>query len=225
MEVPSTSETTCLAQATSDKGMTWRTQRFPIKQCFDPWTVFLDDGSALVAMLGSLGTPENNLYVYRSPDGGATWPTPPVMLGRGHDHPTLIARADDVYVVSGRALLPVTKQSRDAIHVAHSSDGGRTFGAPQHQIVSNLIYEAHSPALLADGTLVVSLGDHTRRDLPGRLPASRLATPREWVIRSQSGVQGFSEPLFVSDGFKRGRGWQIRRTGCFGSRSQNRWMK
>jgi len=48
------------------------------------------------------------------------------------------------------------------IQVARSTDGGLTFLESAQVIASNLSYEAHNPALLSDGTLLVPFADHHR---------------------------------------------------------------
>ena len=68
------------------------------------------------------------------------------------------------------------------------------FGDPVHTIASNLAYEAHNPAILTDGTLLVPFADHRQ---PG--DRCRLERQRDWMIVSTDGGQSFSEPLIISE--------------------------
>ena len=45
-----------------------------MKGCTDPWGVILADGTAAMVMLGDTGDANNHLFLFRSQDGGKTWP-------------------------------------------------------------------------------------------------------------------------------------------------------
>ena len=184
----------CVAWASFDGGQRWARHAFPIRACSDPWDVILADGSAIMVMMGEGGDPKTNVYVFRSADGGRTWPEPPLGLGGYHDHPMVIAQANQVYVVSAIGVRNSANQPRMAVSVAHSKDGGKTFGPPTRVIASNAGYEAMGPALLSDGTFVVPFHDHHRHGSD-----KWLVRPRSWMLRSTDQGRTFSEPLLVSE--------------------------
>lgn len=93
-------------------------------------------------------------------------------------------------------------KSRRAIFVARSTDGGLTFPDPVHVIASNLSYEAHNPAILVDGTLLVPFADHRR---PG--DRRRLERQRDWLIKSTDGGKSFSQLLLISESCNGAGGW------------------
>src|SRR6266404_3909114 len=152
---PDGNNRTCVSWASFDGGQNWIRRALPVRGCFDPWGVILQDGTAIMVMGGYLPGRDDNLFLFRSPDGGRTWPDSPLGLGAHHDHPMVIAQRNQVYVVSGGGVHNSFNQHRSSVSVAHSRDGGRAFGAPTDVIASNLAYQAEGPMLLSDGTLVV----------------------------------------------------------------------
>src|SRR5438034_4743510 len=152
---PDGNNRTCVAWASFDGGQRWSRSTLPVQGCFDPWGVVLQDGSAIMVMGGYVPGHDDNLFLFRSPDGGRTWPNSPLGLGAHHDHPMVIAQGNQVYVASGGGVHNSLNQHRDSVSVAHSEDGGRTFGPPTDVIASNLGYQAEGPVVLSDGTVVV----------------------------------------------------------------------
>lgn len=105
---------TCVAWASFDGGQRWIRRALPI-QCFgDPWGAILSDGSAITVMLGHMDGHDDNAFLLRSPDGGHTWPGPPLGLGAHNDHPIVVAQGAQVYAASGGGIHNSANQHRDA---------------------------------------------------------------------------------------------------------------
>lgn len=193
---------TCVAWASFDGGQRWSRSALPVQACFDPWGVVLQDGSAIMVMGGYVPGHDDNLFLFRSPDGGRTWPNSPLGLGAHHDHPMVIAQGNQVYVASGGGVHNSLNQHRDSVSVAHSEDGGRTFGPPTDVIASNLGYQAEGPVVLSDGTFVVGFHDYCCQH-----GDKWLLRPRSWLVRSSDEGRTFSEPLLVSESCESRGGW------------------
>ncbi|MGH9367834.1 MAG: sialidase family protein [Thermoanaerobaculia bacterium] len=194
---PDLSAMDCAALATFDGGKTWRRRDLGWSDCADPWTAVLADGTGVLAVLA-----DDKLLVYRSPDGGRTWPFPPVSLGGGHDHETLVLDRTDgepagsLYVLSVQSTTEkTTGKRRDAVFVARSDDGGRSFREPTRVVPSNLSFNTMTGAVLSDGTLAVSFSDYERRGPSGPV---WLASGRSWLLISADGGATFSAPLWIS---------------------------
>jgi len=185
--------------------VTWQSHDFGAADCGDVWVAFLANGTALFA---ALFDDKAELRVHRSTNGGRTWEPGFVSLGNGHDHPTLLVNHHDerlagrVYAVSSMSRPGATGQRRNALFVATSSDGGRTFAPPRYVIASNLSYEAQNPALLPDGTLLIPFADHRR---PG--DRRRLERGRDWLVVSANDAASFSEPLLIAESCDGSGGW------------------
>lgn len=211
---PDMSGLDCAAFTTFDGGRTWTRHDFGLRNAADPWVTYLPDGTAVLSILEITERDETPLLVFRSTDGGRTWPNKPVSLGERHDHPTMIVDtsskqyAGSLYVFSGRSWKNAAGKGRSAVFVARSTDGGLTFLDPVHVIASNLSYEAANPAILPDGTLLVPFADHRR---PG--DRRRLERQRDWMITSSDGGKTFSDPLFISESCNGAGGWSTVTTG------------
>lgn len=196
----------CVAFTTFD-GLTWLRHAFDAPRCADPWVTVLRDGAVLVAGLVTLPDGKSNLFVYRSPDG-RTWNEEPMRFGGGHDHEMFVMDTSagrlggSMYLVSGRTVRNKARALRSTVFVARSTDGGKTFPDSTQVTPSNLSFEAHGPAVLSDGTLIVPFGDHHRW-----APSEAVRTPRSWAVVSRDGGLTFSEPLFISDDCFGGGGW------------------
>jgi hypothetical protein len=190
----------CTILTSFDGGVNWSSTQLSAlgfrqaRGCGDPWTAILPDGTALVSMLGDSG-----VIVLRSPDGGRTWPERPLLLRGAHDHPMMVVdtMAAVVYLVSGLVTRNSRGHRRDVVFVARSSDGGRTFVEVGQPVFSNLAYEAQTPLVLSDRTLVVAFMDH--RDAANR----RLERRRTWTATSTDGGATYSEPMLVSESCNR----------------------
>jgi len=195
-------DASCVAWASFDGGQRWARHAFPVKGCSDPWGAILADGSAVMVMMGWTGDPENNVFLFRSADGGRSWPDTSRGFGAHHDHPMVIAQGSQVYVVSAEGFRNSFNQHRSTVFVTHSQDGGKTFGQATRVTASNLGYEAEGPMLLSDGTLLVGFHDHHRQGSD-----KRLVRPRIWLLRSTDQGRTFSEPLLVSESCEGYGGW------------------
>ena len=199
---PDGNDRTCVAWISFDGGQRWMRHALPVQGCFDPWGVILQDGSAIMVMGGYIKDREDNLFLFRSADGGRTWPDSPLALGAHHDHPMVIAQGSQVYVVSAEGVRNNANQHRSTVSVARSQDGGKTFGPPTRVTASNAGYEAEGPVLLSDGALMVGFHDHHRQG-----GDKWLARPRSWLLRSNDQGRTFSEPLLVSESCESRGGW------------------
>ena len=192
---------TCLALDSRDGGATWTTTELPGTGCLDPWVAFTGGGHAVFAALPTL---PNTFLVHHSPDGGRTWDPLPADLGRGHDHPTLVAdgsaavRAGWVYAVTSRNIRGEEGKLRFVVEIARSRDHGRTFDPAARIAPSNLLIKAETPAVLADGTVIVSHVDVARNNQQPRGGAD-LAARLAWVSASADGGHTFATPRFATD--------------------------
>lgn len=204
----------CSSFLSLDGGKTWKRHDFPITGCGDPWVAITPDGHAVFTALGAhkaLTQQEGGgLVVFHSADGGRTWDEKPLGLGRAHDHQTVAVDASStkrkgwLYVISGQALRAEDGKLRWSVFVARSRDGGKRFDEPVKIVPSNLNTNAEIPAVLSDGTLIVSFVDF-QRNVDGFRRGGRLDRSRVWVLRSTDGGHSFSVPLFASEAC--GPGW------------------
>ena len=199
---PDGNEKTCVSWASFDGGQRWTRHALPVQGCADPWGVILPDGSAIMVMLGYLKGRDDNAFLFRSPDGGRTWPETPLGLGDHHDHPMVIASGKEVYVVSSQGVPKSATQRRSSVFVMHSDDGGKTFGQPTHAIPSILGFAAVGAALLHDGSLAVGIHDPGRQRVSGH-----PLQPHSWVVRSQDQGRTFTKPILVSESCESRGGW------------------
>lgn len=198
----------CVAFLSRDGGRRWTRQDLPVAGCFDPWAAITPDGHAVVALLGTharLPQHPDELLVLHSPDGGATWDPLPTPLGRGYDHVTVAVdttaspRRGWVYVLSGQTIRADEGRLRFAVVVARSRTRGRTFDAPVRGVPNSLHVLPEMPAVLPDGTLVVSYVDAQWNVDDRWADAGTLERRRAWVLRSADGGTTFSMPLFASE--------------------------
>lgn len=202
---------TCAAFVSFDGGVTWSRHVFSTTWCFDPWVALTEDGAAVVSMGGDHASlPQQGhggLLVFRSPDGGRTWNDQPVGLGGAHDHPTIALDRHSatkhgwLYVVSHRPTRDADGAQRYGVWLARSRDGGKRFDDPTYVIVNNLHNLVEMPAVLRDGTVVVSFVDAAYQADSGAQGRSLTFFDRRraWVVRSTDGATTFSAPLFVTD--------------------------
>ncbi len=203
-EHPNLDSPDCAAFASADGGKTWTRHDLGLKDCGDPWVVVLEDGTAILTVLGNKNQAATELLVYRSPDGGISWPDVPHSLGAGHDHETMVVdrrlpgqRNGSFYLTTVQEFKePVTGLDFAAAFVTHSHDAGRTFSIPTRIFPSALGFNTHLPGVLSDGTLLVSFADYNRPSLDGQ---EWLKTERAWVIRSTDGGDHFSPPFLITE--------------------------
>ncbi len=199
---------TCAAFVSNDDGRTWARHDFPVTGCADPWTVITPDGQLLVSMVAASSEfPQqgsSGLLVFRSEDGGRTWPDRPAGLGRGHDHPVMIvdltasSHRGWIYVSSHRGTRGDEGVLRYGPWIARSRDGGKSFDDPVTIVPNNLHNLTETPAVLSDGAVVVSFVD-AGYFVAGSAREGSFGARRAWVIRSADGGHTFSPPLFVND--------------------------
>lgn len=188
----------CSTLLSKDGGRTWQSRDLAVTWCYDPWIAFTPAGTAVLAMsaratgVDSVGS-RGSLIVYRSANGGENWTSLPTALRRSADHPTIAVDtthsvwAGSVYVMSGQR-----------IRVSRSRDDARTFDSTAVVTPNSLINLTETPAVLSDGTLVLSFvdagweGDSTNKI--GFFPSRRA-----WVTTSTDGGGTFGSPSFITD--------------------------
>jgi len=104
-----------------------------------------------------------------------------------------------IYLVSALSIRNAQQQVRSAVFVAQSREGGRSFSERARVVISNLSYEALTPALLSDGALVIGVIDH--HDASER-PLDRR---RAWVVLLSKAGTTFSEPMLITESCSRTR--------------------
>jgi hypothetical protein len=136
----------------------------------DPWLSFGPEGDVYLAMFASDPTPPiatqplSQLFVYRSPDRGVTWPPAPVVAqgrdGTFWDKPSVTAdprRPGVGYLVSSRRV-PEPGGSTGLQYFQTTQDYGRTWSAPALMYTPGTQRSATASVLsvLPDGTLLVT---------------------------------------------------------------------
>jgi hypothetical protein len=195
----------CVSVASFDGARTWIAHEFSVPRCHDPWVAILDDGTAIVLALetdNSGAAP--HLWLFRSPDGGRTWPAAPYSFGPGHDHPTIVVDRTGgrfhgaLYVVSTGPRREALGRRRENTFVARSTDGGLNFSQVTEHEMTNLVSVTLTAAVLPDGTLLVPVGTFQRRVADTRRSVW-LTRRLDWTIRSTDGGVTFSPPLLITD--------------------------
>jgi hypothetical protein len=138
----------------------------------DPWLSFGPEGDVYLTMFASDPTPPiatqplSQLFVYRSPDRGVTWPHAPVIAqardGTFWDKPSVTADPNSpgtAYLVSSRRV-PEPGGSTGAQYFQTTRDYGRTWSAPALIYLPEPQHSASAAILrvLPDGTLIVTFG-------------------------------------------------------------------
>lgn len=180
-------------------GSTWRTVTVPgVSPCTgddyelaaDPWLSTGPDGTVWLAGI-SLDLRESSprlpyrtrLQVSTSPDGGLSWSAPSVVVagtGRLHDKPSLVAdprRPGHAHVVWTEFLTALGPPA-DGIHLASTTDGGRTWSEPRRlpfPVPSGAVPQGAIVTVLPDGALsvVTTLRAPNTSDEPHLLLATR----------------------------------------------------
>lgn len=189
----------CAVFRTGDAGADWSRHDLPVRRCIDPWVAFTEDGGALFTGIEILEEGEDrqrlHLVVFRSPDGGRTWPNEPVSLGRGFDHELLTVDRRDgtVWLASQRIRRDSAGRPEERAVLQRSRDHGRTFELVSDLRPFALPLRPTGLEVLSDGTLAVTLHDR----LPG--DAGTTGSRRAWSVVSTDGGRSFSEPRFVTE--------------------------
>jgi hypothetical protein len=142
----------------------------------DPWLSFGPDGGVYLAMFASDPTPPvvtqplSQLFVYRSPDRGASWPAPVVAQGRDGtfwDKPSITAdpgKPGTAYLVSSRRL-PEPGGGTGLQYFQKTTDFGRSWSSPSLMYLPGPQRNASASIVrvLRDGTLLdtFAVADHS----------------------------------------------------------------
>jgi len=183
----------CIIVTSFDGGATWIRHELGWASCGDPWTLVTEAGTPVVAVLG-----DDGMSIYRSSDGGRTWPERPTRIDGAHDHEMMVGGRDGepLYVVSGRARRTDDGAQRSAVFVARSTDDGRSFDVIAERVLSNLSYEATTPVIAASGSLLVPFQDHHRSG------GNRVASRRSWLLAFDAGGET-GPPRLIDEGCNR----------------------
>jgi hypothetical protein len=144
----------------------------------------------------------DGLLVFRSADGGRTW-SDALGVTPYNDHPVMTidlhstAHRNWIYVTSHRATRGEDGARRYGPWIARSRDGARSFDDPVTVVPNNIHNFAEMPAVLSDGTLIMSFVDGFYQTESSDEAA--FERRRAWVVRSSDGGHTFSMPLFVND--------------------------
>ncbi|HTI37788.1 MAG TPA: sialidase family protein [Vicinamibacterales bacterium] len=199
-----TAAQTCQVVSTFDDGKTFTAHDFEPIECFDPWVVFTPAGTVVVSVLAKRQAAlPDELLIFRSGDGGRTWPDPPASLGRNHDHSVMVVdftggRTNGwIYVTSHRPTRNENGERRWGPYVARSRDDGKTFDDPVTVVPNNLHNLSEMPVVLSDGSLVVSYVDAGYPT--GDRKEETFDRRRSWTALSTDAGHAFSIPKFVND--------------------------
>ncbi len=207
----------CHAYASFDGGRAWNVTMLMATGCADPWAAVSPRGTALIAVLGDSG-----VAVFRSPDGGVSWPSQAHWISGAHDHPLLIADSVGVlFLVSSCAYRTDTRLLRSGICVARSDDDGRSFVSVGRNTFSNLSYEATSAMLVPGRGLLVPYIDH-------HYWTSQEAVQRKrgWLAFSRDRGASFGEPVLITEDCNRSApaAWPVLLHGRLGNESRLYWV-
>lgn len=162
----------------------------------DPWLAYGPDGILYLSKLPG--------EVWRSTDDGGTWSGPSTLPdggSGGYDAPRIdVDRSGSTY--EGRLYVSALQQSvtrsggesDDAVAVLRSQDGAKTFGGPEHVVLSDVGVRHGDAVVLPSGVLLVTLHDLFHGGEP-------LDSPRLWSIRSTDGGRTFTTPSLITDRF------------------------
>ena len=182
----------CTAFTTVNGGADWlahRLQQTAGPGCGDPWVVITPRGTAVLAVLIDSG-----IGIFRSADGGRSWPAVPYRVAGAHDHQTMtVDSAGVIYLASGLSRRDARGRTRSHVFLAASSDDGRTFVERSVTTPSNLAYEAQTVVTTRSGVVAVPFSDH--RDARSR----RLLQRRSWLLVSRDAGRSMSVPLLITE--------------------------
>ncbi len=178
------------AATSFDRGKTWQNiTLFDVPEGADPWGIITKNGTALSTVLGL-----EDLFIFKSKNGGKDWDKNPLKLGKAHDHQTLI---QDMF----RNIVYLVSIQGNNIYVNYSIDDGLTFNHPNRYTFSNLSSNTMTPILLSDGTLIISFTTFNRPAIGGSRNSGRserLNKTLSWTL-PYTIDNGFGTPLFLSE--------------------------
>jgi hypothetical protein len=203
--------------STDDGGRTWERSVPPnVSGCsgsegaaFDPSLAFGPDGTLYLSLMRHLRvqpgrtTPENEIAVLRSQDGGRSWGQPVVVAPRSpahyNDYPTLAVSPDQpgqVFVAWERVSEPLGGNSLGSF-VSASTDGGQTFSPPVPA------YRPTQPFSRGFGVLTAAERELslvlTVSDSKNALPLLPDAASRLVEVRSADAGRTWSAPVTVRE--------------------------
>jgi hypothetical protein len=191
----------CSAFVSRDGGETWARHDLTIDRCIDPWVSVLADGSALLAAIEIRRDVEGDerfrLVVYRSVDGGMSWPAQPIHSASSYEHPILAASNNDIYLTARRMRRTSNGTPLHKVGVERSTDGGRSFEPLAEIGPSDLAL--NPTGLTVEGDRIVVTFIDFQRNIDGFDRAGMLEHPRAWALVSTNGGRSFEEPKFVSE--------------------------
>jgi hypothetical protein len=190
--------TTCYALSSWDGGQTWQAHDLK-RYCVDVWVSISDRGTAIVSALSREG-----LQVFRSADGGRTWPDVPLVLphppGKSFDHDTMtVDRSTGRF--RGSIYLLAAQFSADTAQVIlfRSDDDGQSFSKTAEVVPFHLEFNTMNPGVFSDGILVVPFNDFQR---PLLKSSQGVEAGRGWMMTSSDGGKTFSPPYMISESCK-----------------------
>jgi hypothetical protein len=193
--------TACRAYATLDGGATWHASEFAEQIEWgggDPYVAFTPQGTALFCAL-TMAKDENSrqrafMHVWRSEDGGRSWPAKPADLGCSYDFEKMVVD-QTTGTFAGRAYIaalygyPVYR-----VGLFRSADDGRSWTGPVE--VTNgggtIGVGAVAVLILSDGTLVIPVVRY--EFLPEKVKKTgKITRPMSLMLSSDGGIS-FTPP-------------------------------
>ncbi len=168
-----------LSFASKDGGFTW-TETVHDWWGYDPWTVILQDGKAVMSWIGTHGKfiDQYPTQLFSSDDAGNSWSPKVQQVSGGHDGTKLAALADAVYFTTvqfdqnmGADVILLSRKARGEFEIVSRIAGGG----------SRLNF--CEPVVLTNGSVVV--------------PASRFQE-EAWVQLFEPSTQKLSEPKTIT---------------------------
>ncbi len=208
---------------TVDGGATWSAGAFAgndrlragLAGFADAYATYAPDGTAFCVFLGSPeGKGIDQLWIYRSDDGGRHWHGPTIVTGNLFDYPRLAADLEGgkprlFIVVSVYGSDPIFGKSQKSGYgcvMLRSDDNARTFSVVNFLAPTTLHHDAiNSPMVLPDGRLFVAFADYPAHPSE-KGPRGHIMYGRTYVAYSRDGAATFSTPVpicdtLVQDGF------------------------
>ncbi|MGH9367820.1 MAG: sialidase family protein [Thermoanaerobaculia bacterium] len=198
-----------IAYRSTDGGASWTPTLEVNRTNFvgDPACAFGSDGAAYVAALAlsPVASPDHEMLVYRSTDGGSTWSDPTVLPFIDREwlvvDRTSGTRRGTLYL-HGNAVRDRTVDGDERIVFTfyRSTDGGATFSAPKKLLPDgeHMSFGTGTSVVLSDGTFVASFPEWSdRKNIVGddfKKPDGSIK-----IVRSKDGGDSFSKAVTVAE--------------------------